>query len=72
MFTLPARCADGTTNAAAKCLNAAGRWTQIGADVSNGIIQMGGKTRAVKGHEFGVDLSTQEKAALIAFLNTLG
>jgi len=29
------------------------------------------KTRAVKGHEFGLDLSPEDKAALIAFLKTL-
>jgi hypothetical protein len=31
----------------------------------------GTKTRAVKGHEFGLDLSEDERKALIAFLNTL-
>ena len=31
----------------------------------------GVKTRAVKGHQFGLDLSTEDKKALIAFLNTL-
>lgn len=31
----------------------------------------GTKTRAVKGHEFGLDLSKDDKAALIAFLKTL-
>ena len=31
----------------------------------------GVKTRAVKGHEFGLDLSAGDKAALIAFLRTL-
>jgi hypothetical protein len=29
------------------------------------------KTRAGKGHEFGLKLSTHEKKALIAFLKTL-
>lgn len=27
--------------------------------------------RAVKGHEFGLDLSAEDRKALIAFLNTL-
>jgi hypothetical protein len=31
----------------------------------------GTKTRAVKGHEFGLDLSPEDKAALMAFLRTL-
>ena len=31
----------------------------------------GVKARAVKGHEFGLDLSTQDRKALIAFLKTL-
>jgi hypothetical protein len=31
----------------------------------------GVRTRAVKGHEFGLDLSSEEKRALIAFLKTL-
>src|SRR5262249_50053237 len=31
----------------------------------------GTKTRAVKGHEFGLDLSAEDRAALIAFLKTL-
>jgi hypothetical protein len=31
----------------------------------------GVKTRAVKGHEFGLGLSTDDKKALIAFLKTL-
>ena len=31
----------------------------------------GTKTRAVKGHEFGLDLSSEERKALIAFLKTL-
>jgi hypothetical protein len=31
----------------------------------------GTKTRAVKGHELGLDLSADDKKALIAFLKTL-
>ena len=31
----------------------------------------GTKTRAVKGHKFGLDLSEDERKALIAFLKTL-
>ena len=31
----------------------------------------GVKTRAVKGHEFGLKLSNEDKNALIAFLRTL-
>ena len=31
----------------------------------------GHETRAVKGHEFGLDLAPDDKAALIAFLRTL-
>ena len=31
----------------------------------------GFKTRAVKGHSFGLDLSAEDKKALIAFLKTL-
>jgi cytochrome c peroxidase len=31
----------------------------------------GVKTRAVKGHEFGMDLSAEDKRALISFLRTL-
>ena len=31
----------------------------------------GAQTRAVKGHEFGLDLSAEDKRALIAFLKTL-
>jgi len=31
----------------------------------------GAKTRAVKGHEFGLHLSDKEKQALVAFLRTL-
>ena len=32
---------------------------------------VGVKTRAVKGHEFGLDLSAEDRKALIAFLRTL-
>ena len=32
---------------------------------------LGTKTRAVKGHEFGLDLTSEERADLIAFLRTL-
>ena len=31
----------------------------------------GTKSRAVKGHEFGLDLPEEERKALIAFLKTL-
>ncbi len=31
----------------------------------------GVKTRAVKGHEFGLDLSVEDKKALVVFLKTL-
>lgn len=31
----------------------------------------GTKTRAVKGHEFGLDLTEEDRRALIAFLRTL-
>jgi hypothetical protein len=31
----------------------------------------GKKTRAVPGHEFGMDLSATDKNALVAFLKTL-
>jgi hypothetical protein len=34
-------------------------------------LSYGMKTRAVKGHEFGLKLSTGDKQALIAFLRTL-
>jgi len=36
-----------------------------------GFTGYGIKTRAVKGHEFGMDLSFEDKKALIAFLKTL-
>jgi hypothetical protein len=39
--------------------------------VPTGHIGYGLKTRAVKGHRFGLDLSTEDKKALIAFLKTL-
>jgi hypothetical protein len=39
--------------------------------VPTGHIGYGFKTRAVKGHDFGLDLSEDDKKALIAFLKTL-
>jgi mono/diheme cytochrome c family protein len=39
--------------------------------VPTGFVGYGIKTRAVKGHEFGLDLSADDKRALIAFLKTL-
>ena len=39
--------------------------------VPTGHIGYGFKTRPVKGHEFGLDLSAEDKRALIAFLRTL-
>src|SRR6185436_12938465 len=39
--------------------------------VPTGFKGYGVKTRAVKGHEFGLKLALNEKAALIAFLKTL-
>ncbi len=39
--------------------------------VPTGFIGYGIKTRAVKGHEFGLQLSAQDKRAMIAFLKTL-
>lgn len=39
--------------------------------VPTGFKGYGVKTRAVKGHEFGLELSSGDKAALIAFLRTL-
>jgi len=39
--------------------------------VPTGFKGYGVKTRAVKGHEFGLKLSTDDRAALIAFLKTL-
>ena len=39
--------------------------------VPTGFKGYGLKTRAVKGHEFGLKLSAEDKAGLIAFLKTL-
>jgi len=39
--------------------------------VPTGFKGFGMPTRAVKGHEFGLNLSTDDKKALIAFLRTL-
>ena len=39
--------------------------------VPTGFIGYGLKTRTVKGHEFGLQLSAEDKRALIAFLKTL-
>ena len=39
--------------------------------VPTGFKGYGVKTRAVKGHEFGLKLSPRDKQALIAFLKTL-
>ncbi len=39
--------------------------------VPTGFVGYGIKTRAVKGHEFGLQLSVEDKRALIAFLKTL-
>ena len=39
--------------------------------VATGCIGFGVKTRAVKGHPFGLSLSADDRAALIAFLKTL-
>jgi len=39
--------------------------------VPGGFIPAGVKTRAIKGHEFGLSLSAEERAELIAFLRTL-
>jgi hypothetical protein len=39
--------------------------------VPTGFKGYGVKTRAVKGHRFGLDLSEQDRKALIAFLKTL-
>ena len=39
--------------------------------VPTGFKGYGGKTRAVKGHEFALDLSPEDRKALIAFLKTL-
>src|SRR5262249_47450622 len=40
--------------------------------VPTGFRGAGVKSRAVKGHEFGLDLSIEDRKALIAFLKTLG
>ena len=40
-------------------------------DYPTGFKGYGVKTRAVKGHEFGLKLPAEDKAALIAFLRTL-
>ena len=39
--------------------------------VPTGFKGIGSRTRAVKGHEFGLQLSAEDKRALIAFLKTL-
>jgi len=39
--------------------------------VPTGYRPHGAKTHAVKGHEFGLDLSAEDRKALIAFLKTL-
>jgi len=39
--------------------------------VPGGWIPPGQKTRAIKGHEFGLDLPNDERKALIAFLKSL-
>ncbi|HET8678463.1 MAG TPA: hypothetical protein VFO63_21860 [Blastocatellia bacterium] len=39
--------------------------------VPTGFKSFGVKTRAVRGHEFGLQLSPGDKKALIAFLKTL-
>ena len=39
--------------------------------VPTGFKGLDGQTRAVKGHEFGLKLSSDDKRALIAFLKTL-
>jgi hypothetical protein len=39
--------------------------------VPTGFVEYGAKTRPVRGHEFGLMLSSEDKAALIKFLNTL-
>jgi hypothetical protein len=39
--------------------------------VPSGFMPAGVKTRAVKGHEFGLKLTPGDKSALIAFLKTL-
>ena len=39
--------------------------------VPTGFKGIGAKTRAVRGHEFGLHISPEDKAALLAFLRTL-
>jgi hypothetical protein len=39
--------------------------------VPTGFVGFGLKTRAVKGHPFGLNLTAEERKALIAFLKTL-
>jgi hypothetical protein len=39
--------------------------------VPTGFVGFGVKTRAIKGHPFGLNLSADDRAALIAFLKTL-
>jgi hypothetical protein len=39
--------------------------------VPTGFVGLGVKTRAVKGHAFGLTLSKEDREALIAFLKTL-
>ena len=39
--------------------------------VPTGFLPAGQKTRAVKGHEYGLRLTVGEKAALLAFLRSL-
>jgi hypothetical protein len=39
--------------------------------VPTGFVGHGLKTRPVRGHEYGLMLSSEDKAALISFLNTL-
>jgi hypothetical protein len=39
--------------------------------VPGGFIPPGKKTNAIKGHEFGLKLSVEDRRALIAFLKTL-
>jgi Zn-dependent membrane protease YugP len=39
--------------------------------VPTGFVGYGVKTRAVKAHEFGLNLSMEDKKALIVFLKTL-
>jgi hypothetical protein len=41
------------------------------AHLPGGFRPLGTTTRAIEGHEFGLDLSPEEKEQLIAFLKTL-